>query len=334
MTQAKLSLIVLAVVFAIFFAASVINLRGETSTDIRTSGGQLRSFEEINSTSKEPLAQPIDIAFHEKYCLDHYGGGHRGHAIVRLLKYQTRSMFILDVGGFKGTTTFPALVCFPIHHRAITVEPIALNRAAMLNHSRLLGLSQPSYQWRLVSGAFSNVTGQTDIYVPMHRTDNTALNSVTATANVGGETVKMTIDTFKGDDLLYDAGERPDFIKIDVQGAELLVMQGLDKIISENRDMVVYSEFDPGLMGFYNFRREDPTAFMVERGFKTYCSPDFFVRDGVFYARNESAALSVEDIRTKREVEIYHSQNIRCDDLVYVKNIKPNPGPPTDVAWP
>ena len=44
-------------------------------------------------------------------------------------------------------------------------------------------------------------------------------------------------------DDVVPAGERVDVVKIDVEGAELAVLQGMTRIINENRDVVIIAEF-------------------------------------------------------------------------------------------
>lgn len=233
---------------------------------------------------------------------------------------QTQSVLILDIGGHEGFTTFPSLVCMPIHHRVITVEPVFENQETLNENGRRFGLNEASFQWRMIRGAFSNVTSETDIYVPTQRTDNTALNNVASTLNVGGKARRERINLYRGDEVIFDAGVRPAIIKMDVQGAELLVMRGFEKMLSAPLDLVVMAEHDSRLMQQYGVQPGEPTQFMIDHGFTTYCAPDMFSSKGVFYVRNDSTVLTAFDVAT-------NSNNVMqgCEDLVFVKNINANP---------
>lgn len=252
----------------------------------------------------------------KEYCARHYNPEIWFHKALQALYIHKRSILYLDIGGHEGTASFPALICASIAHRVITVEPVARNQDRLVSIGASFGVSEPSFQWRLIRGAFSNETGTTTIYVPSDREDNAALDRGTSTINVGGEAKEEEVKLFKGDDVLVSAQLKPDVIKIDVQGVELKVMQGLDKVLSEERSMTVVAEHDCKLTTNNGFDLKQPYEFMIQRGFKAYCAPKLTLderkKGGVVTASEKDKALTLKDIEKGMDVSV-------CEDLTYIK---------------
>lgn len=172
--------------------------------------------------------------------------------------------------------------------------------------------------WTLLRGALSNETREATIYVPTGREDNAALDKVTSTANVGGEATAQAVKMFKGDDLIYDKGLRPELIKIDVQGLELLVMHGMTKLLSEERNMVVVSEYDSKLMWANLITTMDPYEYMISLGFKAYCAPVLKLdAKGAIVANNSDDEISREKMASTTDPV----DTSKCGDITYIKNI-------------
>ena len=83
-------------------------------------------------------------------------------------------------------------------------------------------------------------------------------------ANLAGDIVQ--VDTRIGDDLVQS--ERlspPDVVKIDVEGAELSVLRGLEQTLKECR--LVYCEVHPALLESRQIEPHKVSDFLEERGF-------------------------------------------------------------------
>lgn len=86
------------------------------------------------------------------------------------------------------------------------------------------------------------------------------------TANLAGEIVH--IETKIGDELVQADGiPHPDVIKIDVEGAELSVLHGLEEVIKDCR--LIYYEVHPALLEKRNIEPEKVTEFLRSLGFTT-----------------------------------------------------------------
>lgn len=244
----------------------------------------------------------------------------RQHEVVQIISKQTKSITFLDIGGHEGKTTFPTLLCLPINHRVITVEPVQYNQYALSGIGARMGLHEPSHQWVLVRAALSNETRRSVIYIPGNFTDNASLVSSAAALNVGrslkyrGLPMKQDVQLLRGDDLLEKKNIYPNFIKIDVQGAEALVIQGMSKILSANRNMLLFAEHDPGLIKRHGLGLGDAFRRMTDLGFKAYCHPEIIVSQGQFVVSENSVTVYEEQISDRQFLS-----RQRCKDIIYWK---------------
>lgn len=265
----------------------------------------------------EYLIAPRNISFTNDFCTQTYNNGNAFlEPPIKVLRYATRSHFLLDIGGHHGKTTFGPISCLSIMHRVITVEPVQSNIKRLRETAHHLGIAEPSYSWQLIPAAFSNETKTTEIYIP-GETSNSALSPNAATFHVKGPSYPQTVQLLRGDDIIFDAGLRPDMIKLDVQGVEYLAMLGMDKLLSENRDMLVMAENDWGFASQHNLDPMDPYRFMTKRNFKAFCDADVIVKDGEFYPKNMSAEIRLENMASRTEP---------CPDYYFFKNTQPYPG--------
>lgn len=251
---------------------------------------------------------------HKRYCKS------RRHIVVQILAKQTKSITFLDIGGHEGKTTFPTLLCLPISHRVITVEPVRHNQNTLSSTGTKLGLYEPSHQWIIVRAAFSNRTEHSTIYIPGNFTDNASLDRDAAALNVArsskfkGLPVKQDIELIRGDDLLIQNDIYPSFVKIDVQGAESLVIQGMAKTFSQNRNMIVFAEHDPGLIEKYGLGLGDAIRQMISFGFTAYCNPEISVSNGIFVISTQTVEVSAEQASFRPFL-----WKTRCKDIIYWK---------------
>lgn len=113
--------------------------------------------------------------------------------------------------------------------------------------------------------AVSNETSQLVMNVPADRYANASLGSISS----DGKVDSFDVQAERLDNLLNDC-EKVDLIKIDVEGWEYPVLQGAEKIISENQDIIVIIEWSPAQIGNAQINPEDLIHFMKERKFRFY----------------------------------------------------------------
>jgi len=91
-----------------------------------------------------------------------------------------------------------------------------------------------------VKKAVSNRSGSARLFLNRgHRGDHRIFDNK-------GQRPSLGIETTSIDD--YLAGKRVDLIKMDIQGAELLALQGMRKTIRQNPGVIIITEFSPYLL--------------------------------------------------------------------------------------
>jgi hypothetical protein len=84
---------------------------------------------------------------------------------------------------------------------------------------------------------------------------------------------KVEVPSVRLDDIV-PRGTVVDLVKIDVEGAELLVVAGMERIISESPDLAIIVEY--GALHLLRAHTSAPEWFTTfeDRGFSGYCSSD------------------------------------------------------------
>jgi len=83
----------------------------------------------------------------------------------------------------------------------------------------------------------SNKTGHAVLHVPLNKS---AYGSLTSSSD-GGEDESFEVETCTADSLVYDRGYRPPHVvKIDTEGHEPAVIQGMKRILREHRPIVFF----------------------------------------------------------------------------------------------
>jgi FkbM family methyltransferase len=115
----------------------------------------------------------------------------------------------------------------------------------------------------------------------------------------------IEIDAIRLDDFLRDHGERVDFIKMDIQGAEGGAIQGMPLLLQRNRRLKVISEFWPfGLKQF----GADPAGYI-----------DLFAKQGFTLYEIDERRRAVRPADVSRIMETCTLENKRYTNLFCVR---------------
>lgn len=215
------------------------------------------------------------------------GGERKVHPLLKLMGLFEHPVVYLDIGAHRGQMSVPNVLCGKARHRVIAVDPIKSNYESVLRgfEANILNLdpevmASARARFSVVHAALGNSTGTTRIYFPKHRTDNAALSEQASRVAFPTNGTWETVRVEKGDDIIEKAGVHPTVIKIDVQGAEIPVLQGLDKYLSSAADVIVIAENDPRLQRGFGYSPDNLYLYMSERGFLAYCDPHVTLKNG------------------------------------------------------
>lgn len=153
-----------------------------------------------------------------------------------LMKLLAPGMTFIDVGAHIGLLTLAGARAVEKDGKVYALEPTPrgfelLNRALVVN-----GLSSRVVAKCQAAGVRRE---RCKFYIgPV--IGHSSLHPSPELSSYGAEPID--VDVVPLDDVVQ-AGERVDVIKIDVEGAELAVLHGMTRIITENRDLVIIAEF-------------------------------------------------------------------------------------------
>jgi FkbM family methyltransferase len=194
-------------------------------------------------------------------------------------------MTFVDVGAHVGLLTLAGARAVGPSGKVLAVEPVPLsfdllNRALAIN-----GLIHRVEAMRQAVGArrerckffVGNVLGHSSLV----RSD--ALSTAS--------TIEIEVEVSPLDDLVL-SGTRVDLVKIDVEGAELAVLEGMTRVIADNPELAIIAEFGPPHLKARNITSETWFSAFRERGF------DAFVIDELSAECRPAGPLALADVES------------------------------------
>ena len=155
----------------------------------------------------------------------------------------------LDVGANHGYYTLVLAAGTGPEGHVTAIEP---NPRSIDLMTRTLDVNGFLGHTDVVSYAMTDRTGDTvEFFIPTHRGMNALVGSGAPSRGTTIQTQTETIDHLTAD------WPRVDLVKIDVEGSEEAVWRGMQRVLSENREITVVLEVNAA-------RYEDPVAFLEE----------------------------------------------------------------------
>jgi len=144
-----------------------------------------------------------------------------------------------DVGAHHGWVSMWALPLVSNEGSVVSFEPSPANLSVLDWHRSRNKFSQ----WEIVRQAVSAVDAK-EVEFFLVDTGDSPMNSLTSgvpgTPLMDGRDIRKTsVHTITLDTFCSERSLRPDLVKIDVEGAELLVLRGAAKLLSHSRPIVV-----------------------------------------------------------------------------------------------
>ena len=165
-------------------------------------------------------------------------GGLESYELHLIGSLITPGMRILDIGANVGFHTLKLARFTGETGSVIAFEPEPRNFADLSRTIAASGLTHVTAR----QAAVSDTDGSIQLHVsPGHGGDHRVLAG-------GGSRHTITVEAVTIDRLFGGSGQRVDFVKIDIQGAEHLALRGMRQVLAENPQMIVVLEFSPAML--------------------------------------------------------------------------------------
>lgn len=115
----------------------------------------------------------------------------------------------------------------------------------------------------LIQKAVSNKNGKTSFYLDKKDLGKHSLFNLDKGERIEIEIVKL-------DDYFKDYKGKIDFIKMDIQGAEWLAIDGMSSLLKKNSNIKIYTELDPESLIKSGIKPQDYMKMLTNLGFRLY----------------------------------------------------------------
>jgi FkbM family methyltransferase len=181
-----------------------------------------------------------------------------GDLFTVVRKYVSAEDVVWDIGSNLGILSFCSAMRVGVKGRVFSLE--ADPRYADIQSRTLKAFTEKAGQISILCAAVADRAGILDLVIPKKGHSRNHLKVVEGNSAGEGEMTKQVVTLTL--DWLLEHWSKPDFVKIDVEGAELLAVTGGNKLFSEIRP-VGYIECSPG-------NAEGMTRFFKERDYQLF----------------------------------------------------------------
>ena len=190
--------------------------------------------------------------------------GNSADTIQRANSARSSDGVFIDVGGWVGDSSFP---CAALGIDTYVFEPVRYN-TDLMHFALTANKCHISEHLVIVNALVGQSDGNSTIYVTS-RADNAAATKRQAVHNVG-----ESDDDFEQDvemirlDSFFPPGTKAQNLKIDVQGNELYVLHGAERLLKENKGRLkVRFEYDEALLRASNTDPHELVDYMTSLGY-------------------------------------------------------------------
>ncbi len=166
---------------------------------------------------------------------------------------------VVDLGAHIGYYTLIFAKLVGEEGKVIAFEPDPDNFALLKKNVEINGYKNVV----LVQKAATDIPGKIKLYLSEGRADNRIYDSYDGRKSIEIESINL-------DNYFKDSSEKIDFIKIDVQGAEGRVIQGMSLTLQKNKDIEIMIEFWPIGLKMSGILAEELINLLQKYQFKLY----------------------------------------------------------------
>lgn len=175
-------------------------------------------------------------------------------------KYLKKGMVVVDIGANIGYYSLLAAKRVGPSGKVYAFEPAPENYAALKKNIEMNGYTNIIPVQKAVADKNGVVPFLLDVKEPLaHRIQDN-----------GDKKNNIEVSVVTLDDFFKDKEKQIDIIKIDAEGSEMFVLEGMRRILTENKNLVVFSEFCPHLLEVSGVRPIDYLNKFTENDFKVY----------------------------------------------------------------
>jgi FkbM family methyltransferase len=177
-----------------------------------------------------------------------------------LKKMVKEGMVFADIGANIGYYSLLVSQLVGKEGKIYAFEPAPENYSTLLKNIEMNG-----YQNIItVNKAVSNTNGIVRFFIDE---SNPLYHKLKNSKDIKG-TIEVNATTL--DDYFKDKERKIDIIKMDVEGAELAVLKGMRRVMTENKNLIILAEFSPENLRLFGANPDDFLHELVENGFKIY----------------------------------------------------------------
>ena len=157
-----------------------------------------------------------------------------------LLAILSEGMIFIDIGAHVGLFSVPASFAVGSKGTVIAFEPHPENFAILRTniHNNEIKNAQ------LIQSAVTNFNGVSELHESAINSGDHRLVETNRISGSKVETVTTTLDTFCEQNNIT----KVDVIKIDVQGSEFAVLDGMQKLLDQNKKLALIIEYSPWML--------------------------------------------------------------------------------------
>ena len=177
-----------------------------------------------------------------------------------LKKLVSTGMVVVDIGAHIGYYTLIAANLVGDEGKVFAFEPAPENYALLLKNIEANGYKNIIP----VQKAVSNKTGTTNLFL---FEQNKGQHKIYET---GGYLKSIVVESITLDDYFSEQQVSIDVIKMDIEGAEMLALLGMDKVIKRTPSLKIFTEFRPAELRACGSSPEEFLYKVTEYGFKLH----------------------------------------------------------------